>query len=207
MAQGLHSSHVPCACVSVVLIVVSPRHLHSLLPHLHLSDHPVLPTARQLQLPRCGGPIHPLRTLAPWPRRTPPQVMSPTTTSLQRRMSSTPRSPRASNILPMTSTTMTSPSARRSLTRAEDEPITLTEEGLSSCLSSSVSHDRTGRPVDCSLGSQVSSAQETQRHISESEQIRTLLERQKKSRFSLTVKQRFENTNSRPITTEEVFKN
>ena len=53
------------------------------------------------------------------------------------------------------------------------------EEGLSSCLSSSVSHDRAGRPVVCSLGSQVSSAQETQRHTFESEQIRTLLERQK----------------------------
>ena len=37
------------------------------------------------------------------------------------------------------------------------------EEGLSSCLSSSVSHDRTGRPVVCSL---VSGAQETQRHSS-----------------------------------------
>ena len=50
------------------------------------------------------------------------------------------------------------------------------EEGLSSCLSSSASHDRAGRPVVCSL---VSSAQETQRHNSESEQIRTLLERQR----------------------------
>ena len=58
------------------------------------------------------------------------------------------------------------------------------EEGLSSCLSSSVSHDRTGRPVVCRL---VSSAQETQRRNSENEQIRTLLERQE-SRFSLTVK-------------------
>ena len=46
-------------------------------------------------------------------------------------------------------------------------------------LSSSVSHDRTGRPVVCSLGSQVSSVQETQRHSSESEQIRTLLKRQR----------------------------
>ena len=50
------------------------------------------------------------------------------------------------------------------------------EEGLSSCLSSSVSHDRTGRPVVCSL---VTSAKETQRHTSESEQINTLLERQR----------------------------
>ena len=54
------------------------------------------------------------------------------------------------------------------------------EEGLSSCLSSSVSHDRTGRPVVCStFDSQVSSVQETQRHSSESEQIRILLERQR----------------------------
>ena len=50
------------------------------------------------------------------------------------------------------------------------------EEGLSSCLSSSVSHDRTGRPVVCRL---VLSAQENQRHTSENEQIRTLLERQR----------------------------
>ena len=50
------------------------------------------------------------------------------------------------------------------------------EEGLSSCLSSSVSHDRTGKPVVYRL---VSSAQETQRHKSENEQIRTLLDRQR----------------------------
>ena len=50
------------------------------------------------------------------------------------------------------------------------------EEGLSSCLSSSVSHDRTVKPVVCRL---VSSAQETHRHNSETEQIRTLLERQR----------------------------
>ena len=44
------------------------------------------------------------------------------------------------------------------------------------CLSSSVSHDRTGKLVVCRL---LSSAQETQRHSCENEQIRTLLERQK----------------------------
>ena len=53
------------------------------------------------------------------------------------------------------------------------------EEGLSSCLSSSVSHDRTVRPVVCTFDSQVSSVQEIQRHNSESEQIRILLERQR----------------------------
>ena len=67
----------------------------------------------------------PLRTLAPLPSTTLSQVMIPTTTSSQRFMSNTPRSPPASSGSPMTSTTMTSPSARRSLTRAEDEPITL----------------------------------------------------------------------------------
>ena len=50
------------------------------------------------------------------------------------------------------------------------------EEGLSSCLSSSVSPERTGERVVCRL---VSRAQETQRHISENGQIRTLLERQR----------------------------
>ena len=50
------------------------------------------------------------------------------------------------------------------------------EEGLSSCLSSSASHDRAEKLVVCRL---VSSAQETQRHNSENEQIRTLLERQR----------------------------
>ena len=89
-------------------------------------------------------------------------------------MSNTPRSPRASSGPPMISTTMTSPSARRSLTRAEDEPITLKKKACRAV--SSVSHDRTGRPVVCSL---VSSAHETQRHNSESEQIRTLLDRQR----------------------------
>ena len=53
------------------------------------------------------------------------------------------------------------------------------EEGLSSCLSSSVSQDRTGRPVVCTFDSQVPSVQETQRRNSENEQIRTLLDRQR----------------------------
>ena len=54
----------------------------------------------------------------------PTGYMSPTTTSLQRLMSNIPRSPWASSGSLMTSTTMTSPSVRRSLVRAEDEPIT-----------------------------------------------------------------------------------
>ena len=49
-------------------------------------------------------------------------------------------------------------------------------EGLSSSKSSSVSHYRTGRPVVCSSVERSKLAQETQRHTSESEQIRTILE-------------------------------
>ena len=65
--------HCTCMCHLVV-----SAHLHSLvlLPH-HLSDHPAVPTAIHLQLPRCGGQIPcalPLRTLAPWPRTSPSHV-------------------------------------------------------------------------------------------------------------------------------------
>ena len=52
------------------------------------------------------------------------------------------------------------------------------EEGLSSCLSSSsMSHDRTGKQVVCSSVKRSKFDQETQKHTFESEQIRTLLER------------------------------
>ena len=55
------------------------------------------------------------------------------------------------------------------------------EEGLSSSLSSSVSHERTVRPVVCSG---VERSKETQGNTSESEQIRTLLERQREQKLS-----------------------
>ena len=52
-------------------------------------------------------------------------------------------------------------------------------EGLSSCLSSSsMSHDRTGKPVVCRDASHAQ-GHEIQRQNSESEQIRTLLDRQR----------------------------
>ena len=62
--------------------------------------------------------------------------------------------------------------------RAVDEPLTLKKKGLSSSQSSSVSHDRTVRPVVIPFDSQISSGQEIPSHSSESEQIRILLERQ-----------------------------
>ena len=82
------------------------------------------------------------------------------------------RSPNDSDCDDVTIGKMLSDACRRRADHSE-------EEGLSSCLSSSVSHDRTGRPVVCPFDSQVSSVQETQRHSSDSEKIRILLERQK----------------------------
>ena len=61
--------------------------------------------------------------------------------------------------------------------RAEDEPITLKKKACRPVCLSSVSHDRTVKPVVCRP--MLSGAQETQRHNSENEQIRTLLERQR----------------------------
>ena len=52
--------------------------------------------------------------------------------------------------------------------------------------------------------SQIPNVRENPRRSSESEQIRILLERQREQILA-AVKQRFENTNSRQITTEEVF--
>ena len=77
------------------------------------------------------------------------------------------------------------------------------EEGLSSCLSSSVSHDRKGRPVV--LVHKFRAARKLRDTPLRVNRL-GLSWIDQGSRFSLTVKQRFKNTNSRPITTEEVFK-
>ena len=57
------------------------------------------------------------------------------------------------------------------------------EEGLSSCLSSSMSHDRTGKDVVCRDISH-EQGQEIQRQNSESDQIRTLFDRQREDIFA-----------------------
>ena len=69
------------------------------------------------------------------------------------------------------------------------------EEGLSFCLSSSsMSYDRTGKPVVCRDASHAQ-GHEIQRQNTEHAQIRTLLDRQREqSKSSLTVKRRLENT-------------
>ena len=79
------------------------------------------------------------------------------------------------------------------------------EESLLPSQSLSVGHVRTGRLVN-ELSSLSSSVRENPSRDSENEQIRILVERQK-SKFSLIVEQRFRNTSSKPIMTEEVSKN
>ena len=72
------------------------------------------------------------------------------------------------------------------------------DEGLSSSQSSSVGHVRTGRPVaDNSLIPNVREIRVAAQKMSKS----GFFWNDRESRFSLTVKQRFENTNSRPIMT------
>ena len=77
----------------------------------------------------------------------------------------------------MTSTSMTSPSVRRSFMRAEHEPITLKKKARRPVCRRQSVKIRTVKPVVCRLVS--SGAQETQNHNSENEQIRTLLDRQR----------------------------
>ena len=122
-------SHCGSSLCFVRLIVIAMSHAHvewlsSTSPLLHFL-HFLLPYTFYfldvVDQPRAL----PLRSWVTWTKRAPPQVMSPTTTSLRRLMSSSPRSPWPSNGSLKTSTTMTSPSVRRSSMRAEDEPITL----------------------------------------------------------------------------------
>ena len=77
------------------------------------------------------------------------------------------------------------------------------EEGLSSSLSSSDSHYRTVRPVVCSSVQRSKETQDTPLRMNRL----GLSWNDKESKYSLTVKQRHENTNSKLITTEEVYKN
>ena len=148
--------------------------------------------------------------------------MSPTsltTTTSQRPRKSSSRSPPATAgpQTCMTWRSMTTPSAWRSLDhcsftqeredaasrrRAYHSP----DESLLSSQSLSVGHVGTGRPVH-EFGSIISNVRENPRRDSENEQIRILLWSDKKSRFSLIIEQRFRNTSSRPIMTEEISKN
>ena len=80
------------------------------------------------------------------------------------------------------------------------------EEGLSSCLSSSsMSHDRTEKSGVCRDISH-EHGQEFRHKTLKANRL-GLTWTDKGSKSSLTVKRRFESTNSRPIMTEEVYKN
>ena len=144
-----------------------------------------LPSVHQLHLPGCGGQNslcilanEDLGTLAEYDPLSGYEPNDYHITELLNPISSNPRSKMGSR---MTSSAMTPPplftqereddACRRRASHSQDE-------GLSSSLSSSVSHDRTGRPVVKPF-EQVSSVREIPSHSSESEQIRILLERQR----------------------------
>ena len=175
------SSHRHGLCALCVSLIASTPPFNSSSWSPSLSDHPVLPSARQLHLPGCGG--HPLcnsaEDLGTLAENEPPTGYEP-------------------NEYHMTEAyveyNQESLGEQRFLDDFDYDDVTIgktlldacrrradhsEEEGLSSCLSSSVSHDRKERPVVCSFDSQVSSVQETQRHNSESKQIRILMERQR----------------------------
>ena len=80
------------------------------------------------------------------------------------------------------------------------------EESLLPAQSFSVCHPRTGRPMH-ELSSLSWCSREKPSRDSENEQIRILLERQRKSKFSLTLEPRFRNTNFKPILIGEAFRN
>ena len=132
--------------------------------------------------------------------------MSPTWTTSRRLMSNTPRNPPASSGPPMTSTTMTSPSARPSPTSVEDEPITLKKKVCRPvCRRQAVMIERRDPLFPPHLTHKFRVSKKLRDTALKVNRL-GLSWSNKESRFSLTVKQRFENTNSRPITTKEVSK-
>ena len=173
----------------------SLRLLHVPLSADHLlSYHPVLPPAHQLHLPRCGGQIpcalslmrKDLGTLAEYDPLTGYEPndyhISEATEPYIQESSVENGSPNDFEYDDVTiGKALSSPlftqereddASRRRAYHSQDE-------GLSSSQSSSVSHDRTGRPVVKPFDSQIPNVREIPSHSSESEQIRILLERQR----------------------------
>ena len=160
--------------------------------HHLLSYHPVLPPAHQLHLPRCGGQIpcalSLMRTLAPLPSTTPLTGCEPDDCHIMEATEPYIQESSVENGSPndveyddaTIGQALSSPlfTQEREDDACRRRAYHSQEEGLSSSLSSSVSHDRTGRPVVKPFDSQSSSVREILSHSSESEQIRILLERQ-----------------------------
>ena len=143
--------------------------------------------------------------LALWPRTILSQDMSPTSstdTTSQRPLTYSSRSP-ATTAGPrtcMTRSSTTTPSAERFLhhcfrsekiQRAVDKFITLLTKACCPVSRRPVGHVSTGRLVFDEIGSLISNVRENPRRNSESEQIRILLERQKRKNHSLIIEQRF----------------
>ena len=157
-----------------------------------LSYRPVHSPGLQLVLPWCGRQVpcalSLMRTLAPLPSTTLPQVMNPTTTTSRRLLNHTTRNPlaRMGPEWPWVRWLHHRHSALFTTVHTgerEDAPSRWQayhspEEGLSSSQSSSVGHG-TGRLVGDQFDSLISNVKENPFRSIENEQIRILLERQR----------------------------
>ena len=200
-----HHVSSSCVCSDSLRLLHFPLFAHHLLTY-----HLVLPSARQLHLPRCGGQIpcalSLMRTLALLPSTTLSQVINDyhITEATEPYIQESSVENGSPNDVEYDDATIGKVLSSPLFTQEGEDAASRRrayhsqEEGLSSCLSSSVSHDRTRRPVADQFDSLIPNVRENPCRGSENEQIRILLERQRESRFSLTVKQSFENTNSRP---------
>ena len=184
---------------------------------LHFPLFAVLPPAHQLHLPGCGGQIpcalQLMRSFAPLPSTTLSQVMSPTTTTSRRLLNHPSRNPRSRMGPRMTSSTIGKALSSPLFTQEREddacprraEPITLkTKVCRPVSRRPSVIIER-GNLLLISLTHKFQMSEKfraTDQKMSKS----GFFWNDKESRFSLIVKQRFENTSSRPIMTEEVFK-
>ena len=174
----------------------------------------------QLYLSWCEGRISyelsPMRILAPLSSTILSQFMSPTTTTSRRPLNRTSRNlpTRTGPWIRMTSSAMTSPLALRSLhhcsprspklSRAVDELITLLTK-VCRPVSRRLSVMERGNPLWISFTHKL---QKSERICATAQKMSKsgFFCNDKKDRFSLTVKQRFEHTSSSSILTEEVFK-
>ena len=147
----------------------------------------------------------PLRSRVPRTTSSLTQVMSPKTTSSQRLVSSSIRSPRASSSS-LKDVDYDDTVIGQTLHNAYRRRVDHSEgEGLSSGLSSSMSHDRTEQ-LDVDRDKVTSQVTKFRDKTLKANRL-GLSWTDKGSRFSLTVRCRLENTNSRLIMTEEEHKN
>ena len=149
--------------------------------------------------------LQPMRTWALLPSTILSPVMSPTTTTSRRRLNRALGENGSLNDLEYDDVTIGKALSSPLFTQEREDDASRRRafhsqgQGLSSCRRLSVIERED--PLWNRFDSQISSGREIPSHSSESEQIKILLERQREQ------KQRFENMTSRPIMTEEAFKN